>query len=284
MKTNRIGKAIGMILLCLALMSPITLLLPQLSAVALPISERILFRQSIEKISHAFESAKAINDKLHEFVLEEINTYGDTDGEFEIQVAEEKLREIAEDLALLDTLLLSLEDLDGDMETSVGKTVLAVREYLNTLRNISLDMSELIEYSIELYRAIVVIGDVNENAQSYSQFADEIYTATSTGIAMLENLTPPAYLKITHDDLILRIKELNDFSVDFYIAAELDDPLRLYSCFYRMNRVEAQMNRCAENLDEDLLLQFEQAYRRLSGHIALLRGELTKNIDLLLAV
>ena len=51
-----------------------------------------------------------------------------------------------------------------------------------------------------------------------------------------------------------------------------------------MDRIEAKLNRSAENLLDDVNLQFEQADKRLTGPIATLHNELERNIALLLEV
>ena len=285
MKGKRIITVLSIFGLCLALLLPTAspFAYREWSASAQGVSERMLVRVSMEKAGEALAAAEPIYEKLLAMVLEEIDEWDDGGDDFDFRAVEESLAELEADLLLVETLRSSLGELRGNMDSPDGKTILATREFLTMLINISMDMQELFEYSIELMRAILVVSDIGENFDSYSHFAEKMYEATGMAVAMMNNLTPPSYLKIAHEDMTLRFGELQDFSLDLYFAAELDDPLRLSSCFSRMNRIEAQMNRCAENLDGDLLLQFEQAARRLTGQVATLHRELKSNIALLLA-
>jgi hypothetical protein len=79
--------------------------------------------------------------------------------------------------------------------------------------------------------------------------------------------------------MILRVTELRDFSEDFYNACYMEDILRIYSCVYRINRIERMFGICGDNLMTDMALQFSQAERRLNGPVGQLREELTQNLD-----
>ncbi|MCL2046668.1 MAG: hypothetical protein FWG88_09840 [Oscillospiraceae bacterium] len=275
------------IILCFALLVPVAshFSKQQLTTPAVAVSERIVTRMTVQNAQAAFEATEVIYSNLIEIVGEEIESFDSPDDsdEFFVEEATEALMELNEYVQTLEDLLASIKDLNANADTPDGLTVLAVREYMTLLINISKDLSELVEYSIELYKALIAFDELGEDFSSYEEIAEAIYYASSNSLSMLENITAPAYLSITHNDLILRFEELEDFCVDFYIAAELDDPLRLYSCFSRMNRIEMQINRCADNLDDDLQLQFNQAERRLMGQVTTLRNELKSNIATLLS-
>ena len=284
MRRIKIPVVICVALLCLAIITAIASnsLPRQMQMTALAAEKRALDRQTVEKASVAFESAESILEKLTSIVSEELADDEDPDAEFDPGEAETFMNELGGDLAQIDMLLSSLDSLKADMGSSEGKTVLAVREYLNMLRSISLDMHELLEYYIELYAAIEGFNDLDDEVESYTDFAAQLYDITDNTVELMKGIDAPSYLKISHDDLMLRISEFRDFSEDFYTASALDDPLRIYSCVFRMNRIEAMLNRSTENLTSDVKLQFEQADNRLTGPIATLHGELERNIALLL--
>ena len=286
MKGKRIPAALCAAVLCLALIfAALSSILPQkMRTTALAAESQTFDRQVVEKASVAFDAAAAILEKLQNIVTEELASDGsDTDEDFDTDEAEVFRNELGGDLAQIDMLLTSLNGLADDTESSEGKTVLAVREYLNMLRNISLDMRELLEYSVVLYEALVAMADFGEDYDGYSDFAYQLYYATGNAVDLMQEIVPPSYLKIAHDDLTIRIKEFQDFGEDFYVASELEDPLRFYSCMYRMNRIQVMLERCTDDLTNDVQLQFKQADKRLTGPIAVLHDELERNIRLLLA-
>ena len=286
MKLKKISAMLCAAVFSLALIAVVvTCFLPrQMRPTAIAAEKQAFDRQSVEESSAAFESAEMIYEKLRSMVIEDLNSDDDVEDDFDVDEAAVYLDELGADMARLDMLSSGLDAFQGGMDSSEGKTVLAVREYLTMLRNMSQDMYELLEYYIELYEALIILGDINEDTDDYSDFALELNTITGSAVESLEMITPPSYLKITHNDLILRIKEFQDFSTDFYVAVELEDPLRIYSCVYRMNRIESMLNRCVGNLTDDVKLQFEQADGRMTGPIAVLHDELQHSISLLLAV
>ena len=286
MKRNKITVMICVALFCLALIAAIASypLPSQMRITALAAEKQSFDRQSVEKASVTFESAESIYEKLQTIVADELAEEEDPDSEFDPEEIETFKNELGGDLAQIDVLLSSLNGLNSDASSSEGKTVLAVGTYLNMLRDITGDMYELLEYYSDLYEAIMIFDELDADVESYTGFASQLYDINDTAIGLMEAMDPPSYLKISHNDLTLRLKEFRDFSEDFYIATAMEDPLRTYSCIYRMNRIEAMLGRSTDNLTGDVELQFKQADKRLSGPIATLHDELERNIALLLSV
>jgi len=110
-----------------------------------------------------------------------------------------------------------------------------------------------------------------------------IYTTTGEALELLDSFTAPDYIAVTQGDLRARLQEFQDFSVDFYVAISMDDPLRIHSCVYRLSRISTLLEQWAENLMSDLQMQFTQAERRINGSIGLLHDELENNLALLKA-
>ena len=286
MKRRRTYMAICAVLLIVALITAAaSFVLPrQMHLSALAAEKQSFDRQSVEKASVAFESAESIYEKLLTIVADELAEEEDPDEDFDPEEIETFKNELGGDLAQIDMLLSSLDGLNSDADSSEGKTVLAVREYLNMLRDISADIYELLGYYGELYDAIVIFDDLDADVDDFTDFASQLYDLNDTAIGLMEAIEPPSYLKISHDDLTLRFKEFRDFSEDFYYASAMEDPLRIYSCIYRMNRIESMLDRSTDNLTSDVELQFKQADKRLAGPIATLHEELERNIALLLEV
>jgi len=228
----------------------------------------------IVKCFEAFSYAELIFEDLREFVRDELAA-DDDEGEYSPEEAKALLASLKRSEERLDVLIAGLSGLTDDAGTNEGKTVRATVDYLAMLKNMACDMDELVAYSFDFYNAVMEMDILDEDTDSYDALADSIYTGTSKALELLEKITPPAYLAITHGDLIARIGEFKEFAVDFQLAADLLDPLRIYSCVYRMGRIEVMFGICGDNINGDILLQFRQAERRLEGPISVLRQELS---------
>jgi len=239
---------------------------------------------AIDAASRAFDAAEPIFEKLKESVAQEIEDYEDESSEdASFEEIEELTRELLGYVDQLDELIYSLSGLPDDMNTSVGKTIRATRDYLIMLRNMSADYAELSQYATNLMNALMVLDGISGDVDSYEELADMIYTTTGEALELLNSFIPPDYISVTQGDLCVRLQEFQDFSVDFYVAISMDDPLRLNSCVYRLSRISTLFEQWAENLVSDLQMQFTQAERRINGPIGQLHDELKSNLALLKA-
>ena len=272
------------LLLCLLLLMSATsvflLLTPALA------SEQTAAKETISKVSQVFDAAEPIYQELKEWVAEMVAeddesdediTEEDLDG-FDIEIQD--LRELG---VTVDVLLSELSSLTGNMNTSEGKTVLAAREYLTMLKNMVDDLAELLQYSVDLYRAVLLLDNITDNPNSYQHLAEDLYNATSDTLEALEKIKPPAYMAITHEELVRRMEDFREIGSDFYWGAEANDPLKIYSCVNRLGHIARMFELYAENLLSDADIQERQADKRLNGPITVLHDELERNLSLLLA-
>ena len=268
-------------LLCfvLILAAMFAVLLPLASAEA---SNRQNVQESLDKISGAVNAAEPVYQRLRKIISEEISAMG-VEGETDSDIAESEAgyEELNGYTKQLDSLISGLSGLPGNPDSSDGKTVNAAREYLSMLRNMTADLAELVRYSIDMYYAVEPIGTVDGETEDFGVLAEQIWNGCELTRAMMEEVKPPSYMAITHGDMIARVTEFRDFGQDFYTACYMEDPLRIYSCIYRMNRIIRMFDICSENLDADMNLQLKQAERRLNGPVTQLRDELTKNLETL---
>jgi len=277
-----VAKKGGLVLLCLILIVAITftLLLPLASSAVL---DRQAVQESLGKISDTLDAAEPIYQKLREIIEEEIAAMGvEDDSEPDLGEAEEGYEELNGYTKQLGDLISGLSGLSNDPNTSDGKTVRATVEYLSMLRNMTADLAELVRYSIDMYHAIEPIGMMFVDTDDFAVLSEQIWSGCEATRILMEKITPPAYLAITHNDMLARVIEFRDFGEDFYYACAMEDPLRMFSCVYRMNRIVRMFEICSDNLDADLELQLRQAERRLDGPIAQLRHELTNNLEMLI--
>ena len=241
-------------------------------------------REAVAKAAEAVESAEQIYQKLKSAVMEELTAFDseeEDEDEFDIDEAMALQKEMDGYAIQLSGLLSGLDGLPDNPDTSDGMTVLATREYLSMLRNMVNDLSELIGYSAELNLAMeAMIGTFGDDDifEDYEEYSEILWVGCEDTRESLSKIKPPSYLEITHRDLIQRVTEFRDFAEDFYLASVLGDPLRIYSCVYRLNRISRMFGICGDNLNADLELQLHQAERRLNGPVEVLRGELTSNI------
>jgi hypothetical protein len=231
---------------------------------------------ALEKCFDAFSAAEPIFAEMQQSIQDEMNAADDDDSEFSPEEGEAVVKELQDYIKQLDKLISEVDGITVNaVNDAVNKTVDATRDYLTILKNISYDMHELVAYSLDFYTAVLPMEEFDDNVESYEELADEIYANTEASLEMLNKIKPPPYLAISHNDLIARVRELQDFAVDFYTAALLGDPLRTYSCVFRMNRIQVMFTQCGDNLNSDMLLQFEQAEFRLKGTVLTLRNELS---------
>lgn len=291
-------------MLCLVLLSDTaSSVLPPVTAFAAEdhSSSQTSGQSAAEKANAAFDAAEPILEKLKQTVADELagskadetadskadensgSNSGEKDAEFDVGRAEAKREELDGYKNQLDGLLSDISGLPDDLNTNEGKTVCAVREYLTMLRDMSADMYELVGYSVDLYAALQAIGNLNSDTEDFAVLTDQIVKGTGAALEIMDKIEAPAYLDISHGDLNKRIQEFKDFGVDFQAAVEINDPLRIYSCLFRMNRIMTAFTKCGDNLNEDIRMQFNQADRRLKGPIATLHDELSQNLGLLQA-
>lgn len=276
-------KKYRMFLLCFALILGLTfsVFLPQVLAAS---SNRQAIRETLSKTSEVVDSANLIYERLQEIIAEEIvsmESEEDDETETDISESEEGFEELTGYKTQLDGLLADLKGLPDDPNTSEGKTVCAAREYLTMLKNMSVDLAELVRYDIDMYLALQPMDEIDYDFEYYQDLALSIWSATREAKPLMEAIKPPSYLAITHKDIILRVTEYNEYGEDFYSACQMGDWLRIYSCIYRFNRIARMFSVCDENLTDDIALQLNQAERRLSGPIDQLREELERNLNLL---
>jgi len=240
-----------------------------------------LSQSTIDAASQAFDSAEDIFQRIKELINEENDPNADEDAEPDMEEAERGLHELEGYSDRLDELLSDLSGLPDDLDSSEGKTVLAVKDYLIMLKDMSSDMIEGNRYGITLYTTVMAMTFSDDDYHDIASLADRIYTGAEEALSIMQQTTPPVFLEIAHEDLRVRIQEFKEFAEDFKLAGEMEDWLRIYSCIYRMRRIEMVFTQCAENLGSDADLQIKQMEYRLNGPITLLHDELSRNLDLL---
>ena len=239
---------------------------------------------AINAASKAFDAAEPIFERLRSSVADELGDNEDEESEdFSVEQIDTLTQELQGYVDQLDELKSGLTGFPDDMDTSVGKTVRATRDYLDMIRNMAADYAELCQYAANLIGAVTVLGNISGDANDYIELAESVYTTTNEALELMDTFQPPDYIAITHGDLLARLQEFQDFSVDFYKAAQMGDPLRTMSCVYRLNRISMMLGQWSENLMADLQLQFTQADHRINGSIIQLHDELKNNLALLKA-
>ena len=241
-------------------------------------------QETLNKVSAAVEAAEPVYLRLVEIVEDEVAAMDsdyDDDDDYDSEEGEAYYDELTGQISLLQSLIAGLDGLPNDLNTSEGKTVRAACEYLTMLRDMTTDLAELLRYSIDMYYSVEPMGLMDMDTDDFAIIADQIWTRCHETKVLMEAITPPPYFAITHNDMIDRITEFRDFGDDFYYACYMEDPLRMYSCVYRMTRIIRMFEICDDNLTADLELQFRQADRRLNGPISLLRSELNANLSVL---
>ena len=246
--------------------------------------------ETLDKVSEVFDAAEPFYEKLMEIatdLVENEEAAGDafeySEDELDIEAFEADIQELRDIAGQLEELRLELSGLPDDMDTSEGKTVQAAREYLTMLHNMTLDLIELAQYSMELYLAVIVLEEMDMDVPSIQEIAEVMREGTDKTLELLMDLKPPVYMETTHQELIKRMEEFNELAVDLYRGAELNDPLRINSCIQRLGYIGRMSEKYAENLMGDLDIQSRQVESRLNGPIALLHDELAKNLSLLKA-
>jgi hypothetical protein len=251
-----------------------------------------------EVISECVQSSEAICDGIAEFIDWETASYEETvkqrgkdsenGGEEEDDIDETRVRFAALDRYIeeIDSLAGRLGGLAAANSTNAGKTLAAAREYFKMLSECSADLKTICDYYLDLYNAVYPIGsfeppESTTGEEDYSLFAGQLSQVVSQSQTLLKKISVPSHIAASHDDLVKRVDEFQAFCQDFSKSVQLSDPLRLYSCIYRMSRLSTMLDKNGYNIDDDIDLQFRHAKDRLDGSISLLRNELKQNIELL---
>ena len=232
---KKIRPQFKLLLLCLLLLvGAVSLFL--LSAPVLAARQESAARAAIDKVTEVFETAKPIHDELKILVgnLVDIEESGE-EPDMDMDEFEAELEELNNYVSQLDELLLELSALPDDIKTSEGKTVLAAREYITMLKNMFFDLIVLGRYSVDLYTAVIGLGELGDQNKSILQFASDWWDATKFVLEQMEEITVPEYMTLSHEDLTKYMREFNELGADFYHAAEIDDPLRINSCMARLD-------------------------------------------------
>ena len=272
-----------MLPVCLLLViSAALILLLYIPALASEQSEK----ETLDKVSWVFDAVEPFYEQLMGLATDMVigeDAFEDSGEEPDIEALEVDIQELKDITGQLEELRTELSGLPDDINTSVGKTVQATREYLTMLHNMALDLIELSQYSIEVYLAIIPLGEMDVDVPSIQEIAEALWEATSKSLELLEDIKPPVYLETTHQELTKRMAEFNDLGVDLYSGAEMDDPLRINSCIQRLGYIVRMFEKFSDNLMGDLDMLSRQMESRLSGPIALLHDELAENLSLLKA-
>lgn len=190
------------------------------------------------------------------------------------------------EIGTLKTLAAFKAQTEAGKAPAFDNTLKAYQMYIDDISRSAEDMRLVFDYYFAMHDALKPIDEYEaaENTtglNDYALMAGQLSQVISETQSALKKVECPAFMKSTHDAIVMRIDEFQSFSQDFSIAVQLSDPLRLASCSYRANRLGIQINQASRNLDEDYNLQFRQVKDRLNGRAATTKTELLSNITAL---
>jgi hypothetical protein len=193
-----------------------------------------------------------------------------------------------------DALAEELDGLSSDMSAGGGRdefyadqakflTVTAARDYLGMLSDSARDFSFVLTYDAGLYKALTPMFDWFDSEEGVSDdyylYASSASEAIAETLRLLGELEPPQALHLAHADVKLRVDEFRVLFEDFAYAVEIDDPLRIYSCRYRLDRLATDFDEASDELYNDMYIQLDRVLERMYGQIDTLRYELEVNMD-----
>ena len=240
----------------------------------------------VDAASKAFDSAEDIYQKITAMINEQREEEeGEGDG-FEphapdIGESEKIIEELEGYIERLQNLISDISSLPDETDSSEGKTVRAVKDYLAMLSDIVSVMAEGSRYGIDLFKTMEAMDIGDGGFSSISAMAQTCSGAAQKALSIMEPVTPPVFLEATHGDLMTHIYEFEKFAEDFVYAANLDDPLRIYSSIYRLRRINMMFGKCFDNLNSDSEAQSAQMKAHLNGPVMVLHDELSANLKLL---
>ena len=271
------------------------------ASAALPGTDSLL-----QGISDCIDASEGICDSIMELIDWEIAAYdesfaqrgrdGDDDadnggggggagdeGEESIEEMRERFRELDKHIAGIGELELQLNGLPASSQANALMTLDAAKEYVKLLGECSIDLKSICDYYVGLYEALDPIvsfspPESTTGETDYSLYAGQLSQVASQSQKMLRDMHTPPYIEISHGDLVRRVDEFQAFCQDFSKSVQLSDPLRLYSCIFRLNRLMTMLGKNGENLEDDIDLQFRHTKSRMDGAVSLLRDELRRNI------
>ena len=243
---------------------------------------------TLSKITSLLDESATIRDALNALADWQLDDSDDDTQEFEDSMREinEKRGEVNGYISTLDGLVSEANTMTLSGTEGEKKTAAAAAEYLGRIKRAAEDILDVFDYYIALVDALEPFinfapPESTSGYYDYSLFAGQLSQVVSQCQRGLGAMKVPAYLASPQGDMIKRYDEYQSFCQDFSIAIQFDDPLRIYSCINRMSRLDLQVGKALDNIQQDVDLQFTHMRDRLSGDTEKIRTEIETNIALL---
>ena len=250
----------------------------------------------LRQISSMLTEAQPLVDGVHDVIEWEIKDSADAQaaidkGEYPEDTSVEARAQISDlkgYVTQLKALKTSADALPSTGSDNEKMTVAAAQYYFAQLVDSAENLESVFDYYMGVIDGLDPITnfdppEITTGLYDYSLLAGQISMAVAQSQTNIGKLQPPRYISEAHQDLLRELEHFQSFSQDFSIAVQLNDPLRIASCNNRLDRLDLTIDKCLDNLQEDIDLEFTHTKSQLNGAVKTLHNELVSNIDLLLS-
>ena len=197
-----------------------------------------------------------------------------------------KYDELMTYIAEIDALKARIDSLPSVKDPNEALVLQAAKDYFGMLERALADLASIFDYFFATQDALEPMAtfeppEITTGLYDYSLYAGQLSQVVGQSQAKLAKVACPEYMKDSHADFAMRVDEYQSFCQDFSVAVQFNDPLRIASCNYRIQRLNLMLEKSNDAVTDDFNLQFHQVANRLNGSISTLRMELLANIKLL---
>jgi len=167
-----------------------------------------------------------------------------------------------------------LKDFSDDKTTNSGKTVLAAKDYLSTMKSVYSNVSEMIKYAQDFEKAVKPLekADFEKQPEKMPALFDE-------AAKKLSKMDVPGGFKNSHNDFMKNFEEAQNSIKDLYDSAVAEDMIRLSSAMYRVNRIPFIITDWTKRFEAEVDIMDEQSKKTIKGPFVILHDELFSNTE-----
>lgn len=193
----------------------------------------------------------------------------------------EKAVQLARCTARMSALADAFAEVEKTNTAEVDLTIDATAHYLGMAKSALEDLLRIMVFYFEEYEAtrpIMEFPDAGDNVD-FLIYTEKLWESVDSSIQKLEAVDCPPFMQQNYEAWIEQFGAYKTVCEDLYYASQLLDPLRLSSCYNRLNRINVTIDVYGQKLTEDFNLQYGKVGERIDGPISKLGSEIKANCE-----